>query len=302
MTVDPQSNFNTKVNRGAMEHRAARRSLLLAGLFVIGGCANAFAQQLPPGGKTSWEIQELEAIITFLIFDPKDPAIALPKGLHFASAREVPFPELQEHLKQHPEHSDWAFSFVEFVRPKTFVLDGKALTLPENRGIGVWFAPVDHSKLAAELPKDKYDAVIGPSPDALLVLGFWIPDKEYVAYMRAHGHHAEFGMVTLVKDGNGTFQGEIKVGELTLKASATPRGEERPEPDPFTQVFFEPGKSVDNVVIIGGANARERDCTAEWSKQGDHPLSRGIFVGPTFLNTEGPIKGSAYRLREAKGP
>jgi hypothetical protein len=50
------------------------------------------------------------------------------------------------------------------------------------------------------------------------------------------------------------------------------------------------------VVVIGGANARERDCVAEWSKHGDHPLARGV-VGTTFLNIEGPIEGSAYRLR-----
>jgi hypothetical protein len=263
---------------------------------MISASSVAMAQQLPPGGTTTWEIQELEAIVTFLIFDPKDPAVALPTGLRFASAHEVKFPELEEHLKHHPEHSDWAFSFVEFVRPKAFVLDGKAPTLPENGGIGVWFAPVDHSKLAAEISKDRYEAVVAQSPDAVLVLGLWVPDREYVAYMRARGHHAEYGMVTLAKDSTGSFQGEIQLDRLNVKASATPQGEERDEPDPFTQVFFEPGRRVDNVVVIGGANARERDCTAEWSKKGDHPLSRGVFLGPTFLNIEGPIKGSAYRL------
>ena len=34
----------------------------------------------------------------------------------------------------------------------------------------------------------------------------------------------------------------------------------------------------------------------------DHPLARGVFVGPTFLNVEGPITGSAYRLGEGKKP
>ena len=267
---------------------------------MISATSVAMAQQLPPGGTTTWEIQELEAIVTFLIFDPKDPAVALPTGLRFASAREVEFPELEEHLKHHPEHSDWAFSFVEFVRPKTFLLDGKAPTFPENGGIGVWFAPVDHSKLAAEISKDGYEAVIAPSPDAVLVLGMWVPDREYVAYMRARGHHAEYGMVTLEKDGQGTFQGEIQLSELNVKASATPQGEVRDEPAPFTQVFFEPGKTVEKVVVIGGANSRERDCIAAWSKHGDHPLSRGVFVGPTFLNVEGPITGSAYRLGEEK--
>lgn len=279
-------------------------SRLLACLAIIGVCPAALAQQLPPGGTTSWEMQELEVIVTFLLFDPKDPEVALPKGLRFVSAREVSkeSPEFQEHLKNHPEHSDWAFSFVEFLRPKTWVLDGKALTLPENGGIGVWFAPVDHSQLAAEISKGMYETVIAPSPGGMLVLGLWVPDREYAAYMRARGHHAEYGMVTLVKDKEGALQGEMQVGELNVKASAVPQGEVETEPDVFTQVFYEPGQSVENVVVLAGGNVRERECTAEWSKKGDHPLSRGVFVGPTILNVEGPLKGSAYRLREAKEP
>lgn len=278
--------------------RPPRQCLLFAVFAMISMISGVVAQPLPPGGTTTWEIEELEAIVTFLIFDPEDPAIALPSGLRFVSAHEVEFPELEEHLKHHPEHSDWAFSFVEFVRPKTFLLDGKAPTFPENGGVGVWFAPVDHSGLAAEISKLGYEAVIAPSPDAVLVLGLWVPDPGFVNYMRARGHHAEYGMVTISKDGHGAFHGEIRLDELNIKASATPHGEATHEPDPFTQVFFEPGEQVERVVVIGGANARERDCTAEWSKEGDHPLSRGVFVGPTFLNVEGPIVGSAYRLGE----
>lgn len=277
---------------------------VLTGVTLTSAWSAAPAQQLPPGGATSWEMQELEVIVTFLLFDPKDPAVALPKGLRFVSAREVAreSPEFQEHLKQHPDQTDWAFSFVEFVRPKTWVLDGKALALPENRAIGAWFAPVDHSQLAAEFPKEKYEAVIAPSPVGILVLGLWVPDREYVAYMRARGHHAEYGRVTVTKDDKGMFQGEMQVGELNVKASATPtpQGETRNEPDSFTQVFFEPGKTVKNVVVLAGGNVRERECTAEWSKTGDHPFTRGAFVGPTILNVEGPLKGSAYRLGEKR--
>jgi hypothetical protein len=262
---------------------------------VSASCAVA-AHKLPRGGTTSWDIQQVEAIVTFVIFDPKDPAVALPAGLRFASAREVEFPELQDHLKQHPEHSEWAFSFIEFIRPTGFLLDGKALTLPESGGISVWFAPVSHSQLAAEVSKDRFEAIVAPSPDAVLQLGFWVPDREYVAHMLARGHHAEYGMVTLVKDSRGTYRGELELPELHIKASATPVGEVRSEPDPFTQVFFSPGTRVENVLVIAGGNARERDCTAEWSKQGEHPLSRGVRVGPTFQVIEGPIKGSAYRL------
>lgn len=284
--------------------RSAAWSRRLTCIALMSVCSGAAAQQLPPGGTTSWEMQELEVIVTFLLFDPKDPAVALPQGLRFATVREVAAdaPEFQEHLKQHPEHSEWAFSFVEFIRPKTWVLDGKALTLPENGGISVWFAPVDHSQLAAEVSKDEFEAVIAPSPFGILQLGFWIPDREYVAYMRARGHHAEYGMVSLVKDGKGTYQGELQLTELNVKASATPQGEVQNEPDPFTQVLYEPGEHVENVVVLGGRNARHRDCTAEWSKKGDHPLSRGVLVGKTLLNIEGPLKGSAYRLQQAKGP
>jgi hypothetical protein len=33
----------------------------------------------------------------------------------------------------------------------------------------------------------------------------------------------------------------------------------------------------------------------------DHSLSRGVFVGPTYLTTyDAPLKGSAYRFREEK--
>jgi len=267
-------------------------------LFLIFTSSVAVTQELPPGGTTQWEMEELEVVVTFLLFDPHDPAIALPKGLRFISIGEMDAPEFQTHLKENPEQSDWAFSFVEFVRPKTWVLDGKALALPENGGIGVWFAPVDHSQLAGEISEDRYEALIAPSPDAVLVLGLWIPDREYAAHMRARGHRADYGMVTLVKDANGTYRGELQLEELNLRASATPRGDVTSEPDPFTQVFFEPGETVENIVVLAGRNARERDCTAEWSMKGTHPLSRGVIAGPTFLNVEGPLEGSAYRIGE----
>jgi hypothetical protein len=272
---------------------------LLACLALISVPSAATAQQLPPGGTTSWEIQGPEEIVTFVLFDPKDPGISLPAGLRFVSAGDAQMPEIQEHLKQHPEHTEWAFSFIEITRQKAFLIDGKGPTLPENGGIGLWFAAVDPSQLAEDIPKDRFDTIVAPSLGAVLGLGIWIPDREYVAYMRARGHHAEYGMVTLVKDSTGAYRGEIRLNDLQVRGSALPHGDVGEDPASGTQVLFAPGEKVVHAVVVAGANARHLVCTAEWSKEGNHPLSRGVFVGPTYFTTyDAPLKGSAYPLRD----
>lgn len=281
-----------------------RWSRVLACLAVIGAfAATAHAQQLPLGGTTALEIHGVEEIVTFLLFDPKDPAVALPAGLRFVLAREVKMPEIQEHVKQHPEHADWAFSIVEVIRDEAFLLDGKSPARPENGATGFWIAAIDPSALAVEIGKEKFEA-LAPSHGAMLLLGNWIPDREFVAYGRARGHHAEYGMATLSKDSAGALQGEIRLDGLSVKASVTECGEARDDPDESgTQLLFQPGERVESVIVIGGAKAQHRTCTGKWSKSGSHPLSRGVFVGPTYVTTYGvPLKGSAHRLRELAVP
>jgi hypothetical protein len=259
--------------------------------------------KLPAGQTTSWEIHAPEEIVTFVLFDPKTPGISLPSGLRFVRARDAQMPEIQEYLKQNPDHAEWAFSIIEITREKAFLIDGREPTLPENGGIGLWFAPVDPSQLAEEIPKARFDTIIAKSLGAVLGLGVWIPDREYVAYMHARGHHAEYGMVTMVKDSTGAFQGEIQLDDLHVRATALPLGEAREDPSSGHQVLFAPGDKVVDAVVIAGAKARHRECTAKWSKEGNHPLSRGVFVGPTYFTTyDGPLKGGAYPLRDVKEP
>lgn len=285
--------------RGALGHGSSSWSLLFAILALFTTLSLAQAQQLPPGGTTSWEIQEPEEIVTFVLFDPKVPGLSLPAGLRFVSARDARMPEVQQYLKKHPDHMEWAFSFVEITRQKAFLIDGRAPLLPKNGGIGLWFAPVDPSGLAEDIGKYKFDTIIAPSLGSVLGLGIWIPDRKYVAYMRARGHYAEYGMVTLVKDTTGRFQGDIRLESLHVKTSATPHGDVREDAASGTQVLFAPGDKVMYAVVVAGSTARHRACSAEWSKSGNHPLSRGVFVGPTYLTTyEAPLKGSAYRLKE----
>jgi hypothetical protein len=243
-----------------------------------------------------------EEIVTFVLFDPKSPGVSLPAGLRFVLARDAPMPEIQEHLKEHSDHAEWAFSFIEITRSKQFAIDGKSPTLPKDGGIGLWFAPVDHSHLTAEIPKDKFDTIIAPSVGSVLGLGVWIPDRKYVAYMRARGHHAEFGRVTLARDSTGAFHGEIRLDDLQVRGSALPRGDAREDPEGGTQVLFTPGEKVTSAVVIAAANGgRHMECTAQWSKEGRHPLSGGVFVGPTYFTSyDAPLNGSAYPLRDPK--
>jgi hypothetical protein len=266
---------------------------------MISGPSIVGAQQLPPGGKTSWEIRGPEEIVTFVLFDPKAPGVSVPVGLRLLSAQEVGMAEVKEYLKEHPEHADWAFSFVEIARHEAFLIDGKEPTLPENGGIGLWFAPVDPSTLIQEIGKEKFDSIIAPSLGAVLGLGIWIPDRDYVDYMRARGHHAEYAMVTFVKDSNGAIRGDIRLDDLHVQSSAIPYGEVREDPEAGTQILFAPGETIVHAIVIAGSDARHQNCNAEWSKNGDHPLARGVFVGPTYRTTyDVPLKGSAYSLLE----
>jgi hypothetical protein len=91
------------------------------------------------------------------------------------------------------------------------------------------------------------------------------------------------------------------LGDLYVRVSASPHGDIRENPASGTQVLFEPGEKVVHAVVVAGANARHLLCAAEWSKEGKHPLSHGVLVGPTYFTTyESPLKGSAYPLREGK--
>ncbi len=290
------------------QRHEAWRLHLVAGILVsavlrlMGMSSSAVAQELPAGGTTTWLIDGAEEIVTFALFDPRAEGVSLPAGLRFVPARDTGMPEIEEYLKQHPEHEEWAFSFVEITRSKEFVIDGKSPTLPKDGGVGLWFAPVDPSQLTAEIPKDEFDAIIAPAVGSVLGLGVWVPDREYVAYMRARGHHAEFGMVTLVRDGTGAFRGEIGLDDLKVRGSALPHGEAREDPEGGVQVLFAPGERVAGAVVVAAANGGQHtECTAQWSKEGSHPLSHGVFVGPTYFTTyDAPLKGSAYSLQGQK--
>jgi hypothetical protein len=276
-----------------------RLSMILALTFA----STSAVSQLPPGGTSSWKLGAPEEIVTFLLFDPQSPGVSVPAGLRFVPAKDAPMPEIQEYVKAHPEHAGWAFSVFEITRQKEFLIDGKAPTMPEQGGIGLWIAPVDTSGLAEEIPKDAFDRIVSPALGAVLVLGLWVPDRAHVAYMRERGHHAEYGEVRLRGDGTAGFRGEIRLDDLHVRASVTPRGEGRQDPESGTQVLFVPGTRVEHAFVLSGSGGTHRACDGDWSKEGNHLLTRGVFVGPTYLTSyDEPLTGSSYPLRKPIEP
>lgn len=257
-----------------------------------------FAQTLPPGGITNWEIHGTEEIVTFALFDPKSAGIELPSGLSFIPASVIKMPQVIEYLKEHPEYSHWAFSIIEITKQKQFIIDGRALAAKKDGAIGLWFAPVDASNLSEKIPAEAFNKIIKPAIGAVLALGVWVPDKEYVAYMKSKGHYGEYGDVTMTIDSAGIYRGEIQLDNLVIKNTANPLEGEQKDPTAGTQLMFSTGSDVVSAIVLSGSGAVHKNCKAEWNIAGSHPLSRAVLVGPTFLTTyENPLKGSLYKLK-----
>ena len=241
-----------------------------------------FAQTLPPGGKTNWEIHGVEEIVTFALFDPKSPGIELPSGLKFIPASAIQMPQVVEYLKEHPEYADWAFSIIEITKQKGFIIDGRSLAAKKDAGIGLWLAPVDASNLSEKIPAEAFSKIIKPSPDAALALAVWVPDKDYVAYMKSKGHYGEYAEVTMTMDSAGKYRGEIRLDNLVIKnKSSLLEGEEK-DPTEGTQLMFFKGSEVVSTIVLSGSGAVHKNCKAEWNISGSHPLSRAV-VGRTDI-------------------
>jgi hypothetical protein len=254
--------------------------------------------QLPSGGITKWEIHGVEEIVTFALFDPKSLDNALPSGLSFVPAHLIEMPEIMEYIKEHPEYSDWAFSIIEITRQKAFIIDGRALKIEKDDAIGLWFAPVDASNLAEKIPSEAFNKIIKPALGSVLALGVWVPDRDYVAYMKSKGHYGEYGDVTMITDSAKTYSGQIRFDNLELRTSARPLGVERKDSTVGIQLMFFKDIEVINTIVVSGSDAVHKNCNAEWSVAGTHPLSKAVLVGPTFLTTyEQPLKGSLYKLK-----
>jgi hypothetical protein len=246
---------------------------------------------LPDGARTKWVVDEPEEIVSYLIFDPATVTERLPGYLRFITIKELAdggVPWAMEHLGKFPAHEDWGISFIEIVRMKTFAIDGRSPHWPENGAAALWFARV----APADPSKD-----LGPGKP-FLAMEFWLPDRDYVTYMRGKGHYANYGDVRLRNDVEGNWLGSIAADGLSLTARCSPGDETAGFGSAGIQIIFPPANSgITDFVRIAFAGHRERSCAdgTSWRITGEHPLGKGMILGTTSFQFGYDLIGGTYR-------
>lgn len=279
-------------------HRPTRPlELGLAVVFFLAGCVETRTDSPPPDGAESWEIRDTEEIVTFALFDPDASGVELPRGLRFMRADEMPMPFVQEYVEQRPDVAGWAFTFIEITKQHEFLIDGRGPSLPRDGAIALWFAPVDASELVEATAGEPLSQAILEAQGSVVGLGIWMPDREFVAYMREKGHHAEYGEATLAEDGTGGYRGALRLDGLSIQVSARPEGDPQTEAGSGTQIVFSPLACPSRAVVIAASDPSHQSCAAEWTLAGSHPLGGALLLGPTFRTTyPDPLKGRVFSV------
>ena len=103
---------------------------------------------LPDGARTEWLVAGPEELVLYLAFDPATVQRRLPSHLRFITIEELASGGVgwaKEFLGQHPTKGRWGVSFLEFVRARTFSIDGRAPVWPAMEpslsGSLVWRRP-----------------------------------------------------------------------------------------------------------------------------------------------------------------
>lgn len=287
--------YNDAMRSGGL--RVKRFILLAAALLchalLTFSAARAGSQipALPEGARTRWIVKDTQEIVAYVTFDPARLEADRPRALRFITVDELASGGVSwatDYLKGNPTHGRWGVSFVEILRAGTFAIDGRAPNWPAHGAVALWCARVAPSDPAADL---------GPGRP-LLVLGFWLPDRAYVAYMRGKGHAATYANVTLEADGAGRWQGSVDAEGLTVSARCVPNG-------PITggtgaagaqALFPSLAFATRDVLRVAFAGHREQECGdgSSWQLRGTHPLAGGDLLSPSVRQFGYELVGGAY--------
>jgi hypothetical protein len=267
--------------------------LLLCAVLLAIASSGASSQipDLPDGARTRWIVGDPQEIVAYATFDPARVEGERPRALRFITVGELAAGQVgwaADYLAAHPAHRHWGVSFLEIIRAGTFTIDGRAPEWPTHGAAALWAARVAPSDPTADL---------GPGRP-LLVLGLWVPDRAYVAYMRGKGHYATYGQVTLENDAAGTWRGSIDAAGLVVNARCVPSGSVTGGAGSAgTQVLFPPLSSATrDVVRVAFAGHREQECGdgLSWQLRGAHPLTSGVVLSPTVREFGYELAGGAY--------
>ena len=265
--------------------------LLFVVSFLPAVAAPAQIPTLPEDAQTKWVVDDPEEIASYLIFDPGTVKERVPPFLHLITIKELAEGNVswaKKHLDKFPAHAKWGISFIEIVRMKTFTIDGRSPDWPEGGAAALWFARMEPSDPAGDLGLGK----------PFLALEFWLPDKEYVGYMRGKGHYATYGDVRLRQDADGNWLGSIEADGLSLTARCSPGDETAGFGSAGMQAIFPPANSgISDIVRIAFAGHRERSCNegTSWKFKGVHPLAKGMILGEPSFQFGYDMVGGAYR-------
>lgn len=244
---------------------------------------------LPAGALTEWIIREPEEIVGWLAVDVRDIAAELPAGTRYVTIGELARRRISwavDHLKDHTSHADWGVSFFEVIRAGTFTVDGRTPNWPDDGAAALW---------AARIERDQADAwpIVEPT---FVLLDFWIPDGPYVQLVRAKGHYAEYGHVTLdLRDGR--WHGTVEATDLSIEATCAPSPSSAvTEGSGGMQMFYPPaGSGITELLRVAFAGHRIQECTSDvtWTFRGTHPLARTVMIAPPSFEAGYTLRGGA---------
>ncbi len=267
--------------------------ITIALVTLFGSYAYGELPDLPDGASTLWIVNQPEEVVGYFLFDPSTVNERLPSKLRFITVGELASGGVmwaKDHLAENPMHNRWGISFFEIVRMGTFKIDGYAPSWPPNGAMALWAARV--------APSDSSDNLGLARP--LLVLEFWLPDSQYVTYMREKGHYATYGSVELrQKNALDTWLGYVDVEGLIVSVQCTPEG-------PVTggagsrgsQTLFPPKSSgiiYDVTVTFAGHQIQECEEEASWKLEGTHALARSTPLGPSTFQFGYELLGGAFK-------
>lgn len=264
---------------------------LIACFQAIVGKACAQVPAIPDGARTHWVVHRAEEIVQYITFDPADVQSRLPSKLRFITIKELATGNVgwaADYLAAHPSNGNWGVSFLEIVRMRKFMIDGRTPRWPKHGAVALWCARVVPSDSTVNLGQGR----------PLLVLDFWVPDSAYAVYMRKKGHFATYGDVRLYQDSEQRWHGSIQADHLDAVAVCKPSGPVIGGPESRgEQALFPPySSSVTDVVRVAFVGHKEQDCDGDssWRFQGTHPLVDAILVGSSMYEFGYNLIGGAY--------